>query len=306
MLGSDPNAIENLDFRVLLTAGGGPPESGSATVFGAMTPTSATDTALTPRFEEPVAKLPAFQIAAVISTDFFTVVSAASYDGATVAPDSLAAGFGQNLASALLSADAGLPTQLGGASIEMIDAAGLRWNPRLIFVSPGQINFWLEPGVTLGPAVISVLRQGRPVASGQAMVARVAPSLFSANGDGRGVAAAEALRVANGATRSEPVGVYDAAAGRWRERPLKLGSGEILFLTLYGTGIRGRENLSDVRAEVGGEVVSIVYAGAQSQYPGLDQINIGPLPAALAGRGAVEVALRVAGTSSNRVTVAFE
>ncbi|MBI1352980.1 MAG: hypothetical protein GC160_01450 [Acidobacteria bacterium] len=307
VLSSDATRIEDLTFRVLLTAGDGAPASGVATVFGAMTPSSSASAVLAPRFEETFDKQRAFEVKDVVTSAFFTVVSAASYDGVAVAPDSLAAGFGDNLAPGLAVAQGSLPLELAGSSIEMIDSAGMRWNPRLIFASPGQINFWIEPGVTVGPAVLNVLRNGRLAASGQIVVAAYAPSVFSANGDGTGVAAAELLRVSNGSTTPEPVGVYDAEEGRWRPRPVSLGpDGELLFLTLYGTGIRGRARLADVRAEVGGQVVPVIYAGAQSEYAGLDQINLGPLPRSLAGKGEVDIVLRVAGRTSNRVTVAFE
>ncbi len=42
---------------------------------------------------------------------------------------------------------------------------------------------------------------------------------------------------------------------------------------------------------------------AHSVFPGLDQINIGPLPRSLAGRGAVEIRITVDGVEANVVQV---
>jgi uncharacterized protein (TIGR03437 family) len=48
-----------------------------------------------------------------------------------------------------------------------------------------------------------------------------------------------------------------------------------------------------------------VYAGPQSQYPGLDQVDV-QLPASLAGRGAVTAVLIVDGVSSQPVNLVFQ
>jgi len=73
-------------------------------------------------------------------------------------------------------------------------------------------------------------------------------------------------------------------------------------LELFGTGIRGRKSLSDVRVSVGGVLVTPSYAGPQPQYPGMDQINI-PLPRNLAGRGELNIDVAVAGHHANLVTI---
>jgi uncharacterized protein (TIGR03437 family) len=73
-------------------------------------------------------------------------------------------------------------------------------------------------------------------------------------------------------------------------------------LSLYGTGIRLRQSLSGVRVSVGGVDLPVIYAGAQGDAPGLDQVNL-LLPRALAGRGEVEVALTVDGRTANAVTI---
>jgi uncharacterized protein (TIGR03437 family) len=48
--------------------------------------------------------------------------------------------------------------------------------------------------------------------------------------------------------------------------------------------------------------VPVLSAGAQSQYAGLDQVNV-ELPGSLRGRGDVDVALAVDGKPANVVTI---
>ena len=53
--------------------------------------------------------------------------------------------------------------------------------------------------------------------------------------------------------------------------------------------------------------VPVPFSGPvpQGQFEGLDQLNIGPLPRSLAGRGEVEIVVTVDGKQANVVTAAF-
>ena len=82
--------------------------------------------------------------------------------------------------------------------------------------------------------------------------------------------------------------------------PINLGgSGEQIYLQLYGTGLRGGSAV----ATVGGVSVPVAGPVPQGEFTGLDQVNLGPLPSTLAGRGELEISLIVAGKPSNIVTV---
>jgi uncharacterized protein (TIGR03437 family) len=80
---------------------------------------------------------------------------------------------------------------------------------------------------------------------------------------------------------------------------------DILVVEFYGTGIAGRSSLSNVTAQIGGVNATVAYAGAQSQYPGLDQVNV-YVPRALAGAGEVPVVLTVDGVTANVVTISVQ
>jgi uncharacterized protein (TIGR03437 family) len=75
---------------------------------------------------------------------------------------------------------------------------------------------------------------------------------------------------------------------------------------LFATGIRHRSSVESVTADVGETSSEVVYAGAQGDFAGLDQINI-QLPRSLAGRGIVDVVIRVDDYwASNRVQVSIK
>jgi uncharacterized protein (TIGR03437 family) len=150
-------------------------------------------------------------------------------------------------------------------------------------------------GLKAGPATFQVAG-----ATGSVTLSPVAPALFSANNDGQGAAAAIVVR-----TGSPPDYAYQCgtASGSCVPKPIDLGdSTSQVFLELFGTGIRGRNALADVAVSVGGILVTPQYAGAQPQYPGMDQVNI-PLPPALAGRGNLVIDLSVAGQHANAVAI---
>ena len=55
---------------------------------------------------------------------------------------------------------------------------------------------------------------------------------------------------------------------------------------------------------INGQPATVVYAGSQNQFPGLDQVNV-LLPASLSGAGAVTVQVTANGQKSNTVTLAI-
>jgi uncharacterized protein (TIGR03437 family) len=216
-------------------------------------------------------------------------------------------GFGENLVSALASSPGGnLQESLLGVSVVIRDATGREVGAPLFFVSPRQINYLIPLGVPRpGQAVVRVQSGGRIIAAGSLLIQDIAPGIFTANGDGKGVAAGGYIRVVPGqAQATGPVFQCDAAPGSCRPEPIELGSpSDSVYLVLFATGLRNR---IAVTTTVGGEAVPVAFAGSQQQHPGLDQINLGPLPRSLAGRGTVPVLVKVDGKDANPVTIAFQ
>ena len=152
-----------------------------------------------------------------------TTVSAASYQALTAA-GSIAAAFGTQLSTNLLSAAAvPLPTALGGVSVTVNGApAGL------FFVSPQQLNYEIPAGTTAGTASVVVNASG-VISSGTINVASVAPSLFTANSDGQGAPAAYILRVKpSGEQIVEAVAEKDSN-NKFVPRTVVRAAGDLLF-----------------------------------------------------------------------------
>src|SRR5262249_20313341 len=232
----------------------------------------------------------------------------ASFQVGAVSSESLVATFGARLATATLAASATpLPITLAGTVVKVRDRMNNERPAPLVFVSPAQVNYLIPTGTANGTAAITVTNGDGAIAAGMIVVAPVAPGLFSANANGSGVAAAAALRVrADGSRQFEPIARFDPAQNRFVPIPLDLGPPEeSLFLVLFGTGVRWRGGLETVTAKIGETEARVLYAGAQSDFPGLDQINV-LLPRSLAGRGEVEVALTVDSKSANAVSVSVK
>ena len=237
------------------------------------------------------------------------ITNGAGYQLAPVAPGSIASIFGTGFASATTGAGSTtLPTSLGGVSVSVTDSANTSRAAGLYFVAPGQINFHVPLGTAAGVARVTIQRTGAVALTGDVLVAPTAAGLFSAAATGQGVGLLSAVRVdSTGAQTPLTAFRYDAASQSFVAVPLALGAAnEQVYLTLYATGARGVSKITDATMTVGGEAVPVTYAAAQSEYPGLDQINAGPLPRTLAGRGEVAVILTVEGNRANRVTVAVQ
>jgi uncharacterized protein (TIGR03437 family) len=235
-------------------------------------------------------------------------VSAASFSGAEVAPDSILAAFGANLAAATQAATTlPLPTTLGGVTIRIRDSLGVERLAPLFFVAPGQVNYLVPSGVAVGLATVTLTSDSGRQALGAIQIAPVAPALFTANANGQGVAAAVALRVRGEQQTFEPVAQFDATQGRFVLTPIDLGpDSDQVFLIMFGAGFRARSSLSAVTLKIGGVDAPVLFAGAAPGFVGLDQVNAGPLPRSLAGRGEVDVVLTVDGKVANTTLISFK
>ncbi len=239
------------------------------------------------------------------------IVSAASYEAQAVAPDSIAAIFGPGLSVQTLTATTQpLPQRLGTTTVTVKDARNVEHAAGLFFVSPTQINFLVPPQAAPGAATITV-NNGLARIEGSVTLVRVAPGLFTANGNGQGPALGLLLSInANGSQQTEPLAEFNQACRCYVARPISFGTAAEgqRFLVLFGTGWRNRATLSDLTARIGGVPVPISFAGGQSNFAGLDQLNIA-LPIAsptsgdnpLNGEGRLEVALSAVGFGSANV-----
>ena len=236
------------------------------------------------------------------SISMISSVSAASLSTGPVATESIVSGFGANLALGSETARSlPLPTTMAGIDVAVTDQSGATRSAPLFFVSSTQVNYLVPAGTSAGEAGVEVRLASQVLSKGTIQVATVAPGVFSANSNGAGIAAALASRVrADGSQVVEQVARFDPIEQRFVGDPIELGpDGDQVILLLFGTGLRSARS---VTATVGGETAEVLFAGAQPEFVGVDQINI-RLPRSLSGRGEVEIVLTADDQTSNRVTI---
>jgi uncharacterized protein (TIGR03437 family) len=227
------------------------------------------------------------------------VTLSASGQVEALAGESIITVYGVDLASGVFQATTlPLPTSLSGNTVTVTDSAGVARPAPLYYVAPGQINFEIPAGTATGTATVTIQNQNGTIQSTTIQIGSVSPGIFPLNLSG--LVAAWALPVVNGVQQAlQPV--YQLVAGNVVALPVSLGpSTEQVYLEIYGTGFR---NAKSITATVGGLSVPVLGWAAQGQYVGEDQVNIGPLPQALAGKGTVNIILTADGQQANIVTV---
>lgn len=235
-------------------------------------------------------------------------VSAASFGGTTMAPESIAASFGSSLATTTRSAETiPLPNELAGTRVTVKDSANVERPASLFFVSAGQVNFLIPAGTANGAAMVTIVSGDGTISTGVIQIALVAPALFSANSNGQDVALGVVLRLsADGTQTYEPIARFDSALNRFVAVPIDFGAtGDRIYLSLFGTGVRRLASLSGLTVQIGGVNTQVVYAGAQGNLVGVDQVNLS-LDRSLAGKGEVNITMAANGLSSNTVKVTFK
>ncbi|MGE0101462.1 MAG: M36 family metallopeptidase [Blastocatellales bacterium] len=230
----------------------------------------------------------------VVSAGTSTAVNAADFRFGPLASNSIAALFGTDLAVRTESARSNpLPFSVAGteATINGLPVP-------LFFVSPNQINFAVPQLLANGPATMIVKSPAGMYSVAQLTIASAAPALFTANASGRGDAVAQATT--------------DGIS--YQQQPFDVTvNGSPNVLVLYGTGIRNAQAsdpfdsngvAESVQVTIGGVPATVLYAGAQGSFSGLDQINL-IIPPALAGGSerSVEIRLSVNGVEANAVTI---
>jgi uncharacterized protein (TIGR03437 family) len=231
-------------------------------------------------------------------------VSAAGYQAnEPLARGSIAAAFGEALALTTEAATTlPLPLSLAGTSVRVRDSKGIERFARLFAVTPGQINYQIPEDSATGPATITVLGGDASVFSGPAQISAVAPAIFSANSNGRGVAAAVVLRVKDDGSQSYELPFqYDPVRREFLAAPIEIGADQV-FLLLYATGVRNRSALEAVSAIIGDAPAPVDYAGPAPGFFGLDQTTV-RLPQSLAGRGLTTISLLVENIPANSVEI---
>jgi uncharacterized protein (TIGR03437 family) len=232
------------------------------------------------------------------SSALISVVSAADFSFGPMAPHSIASAFGKHLALSTASGTPPtLPTSLGGTSVSVQDQLGVVSQAEIYFASPGQVNFVLPAGLATGTAVVTITTSDGQSASTEIQIVPLAATIFMA--EPSGIPVGYAVRVdANNVQTTEPI--LTEQGGSFQEVPIDVSTGDV-YLILFGTGFDAPT--FGVGAQIGNQDLTASYAGPQTQFPGLDQINI-LLPKSLAGSGHTFVQLNfVVSTADFYITI---
>ena len=228
-------------------------------------------------------------------------VNGASYRGPEASPSSIVSLFGCEFTDTTEAAPSPqLPETLAGVRVLLLQENRDPVAARLYIVTPNQINFVVPDELGPGTYSVEVRRGDTLVATGVVSLETVAPALFTAGASGVGAPAAWALNIAaDGKQTLLPV--VDCGSGACEPGWIDVGAaGERVFLLLFGTGLRGRTSTDGVVATIGNRKIPVMAAVAQSEYAGLDQVNV-ELPPDLAGAGLVDLLITADGVQSNRV-----
>jgi uncharacterized protein (TIGR03437 family) len=220
---------------------------------------------------------------------------------ANLAPQSFATIFGQGFVAGAPVTDSTMPETLAGITVGVRSLTNNGEFPaRIHTVAPGQINILFPAGLPLGSAAtLTVRRDGREVGSARVTIQNVAPGLFTADATGRGWATGLALYYRNGEFQAGEALTNGPAS----PNPVRAAAGDV-FLSLFGTGIRGVSRTANVRVTIATVPCEVTFA-ASPEFPGLDQVNV-RVPAALAGFGDADLVLTADGYAANTVRVRFQ
>ena len=109
----------------------------------------------------------------------------------------------------------------------------------------------------------------------------------------------------NGERSLEPTVRFDPTQQKYISVPIPAaGTGDRMYLTLYGSGLRLRTMRDLVTVRMAGLEAPVLYAGNAPGLQPYDQVNV-QLPAS-PGRGRIEVTVEVNGRLANSVSVVFE
>jgi uncharacterized repeat protein (TIGR01451 family) len=197
-----------------------------------------------------------------------------------VAPDSIAAAQGTNLANTTMQsqrlANGTFPTNLAGTRVTVNGRTA-----QIFFVSPTQVNFLVPPQTEIGTAEVIVTNAENFPSRGNAPTLRTAPGVFTKTGDGIGEG-----QILNSDTLQE--GPFDPTGGNLR-------------LSIFTTGVR---NAVQTVVSMGGRVINAESVMPSPDMPGLDEVHV-RVPSDLRGTGTVNLSVIPDGRESNRVSVNF-
>jgi uncharacterized protein (TIGR03437 family) len=222
------------------------------------------------------------------------------------APDSLvyAGGCANPLAVGEFAGDpTSPPTELGGTTIKVTDAAGVDRTAAIVSVSATQAQFIVPPEAGNGLATVTIMSGDGGISTAPLQIATVEPGLYSVPCYPWCVAPQGYLvRVRNDVETVAPF-----IDENHFFIPIDLGPPtDQVYLVMLGTGFRHYSSLAGVRADVGGMDATIQSIGPASEIAGLDQVRV-LLPREMVGASdGMYVSLTVDGKATDGLMLFFQ
>jgi uncharacterized protein (TIGR03437 family) len=161
----------------------------------------------------------------------------------------------------------------------------------------GQINFITPGGIPSGTYSVEYLDgAGALVGYGAIGIDSVAPGVFSLDTSGTGIANGQLLLVEKANPSNQTYIALSAAGNSWNSAT------HDAYMILYGSGWRHNNGTNAVQIKKDSTIwdsasnFGLLYVGAVGGDPALDQINIGPLPSSLIGKGTCDIKVYINGT----------
>ena len=312
VVSDDPAAVEDLVFSIVLTAQSGAVSTGTATVTAELAPVrsaSSTSAITLPSFLAPVVTsssssststvtaVPAFSVVNSIPSESISVALAANGSTSAVAPGSLIVVTALGLMAS---------TPAAQVTVNLVDSQGVQRSCQVTAVAQQQVTCVVDAAMSLGLAVMSVAVNSQPAGTGFLQVTKVAPGIFTADGSGRGVAAGSWQHTTGGIQILMPLATLDAATGMWVAQPVDVTVPGGAFLVLKATGLANLGSSDWVNVQVGSLTVPVVSISADADNPGVQLVQVGPLPVQLQEAGLVNIQLTADAASANPVQVLFD
>ncbi len=263
---------------------------------------------------------------ALAAGDAFVNVSSAS-GMPNISADSRVTAFGAHLAPRTEVSGPPYTTSLGGITLDVVDSNHVVRRALLLSASPTQVDYLMPAGTAAGTAIIRINTEicafaatgmfpTEPCTSiSHAQIQDVAPALFTANGDGRGVVVGVAYRSVAGSLGplTSTIQVYQCETdfANCTSLPIDLGLDTPVTVWFYATGLRGRSSDFAIKLMIGGQEIpdrtirfqddGELTCGPVRQIcaaAGIDVV-MAKLPLSLRGVGEVDVVIQADGRSSN-------
>ncbi|MEO8099742.1 MAG: hypothetical protein ABI811_18740 [Acidobacteriota bacterium] len=227
-------------------------------------------------------------------------LNAASYQAPPLASGEFVTLFSDALANQAVSAESPV-FQLGGLTVLVADAGGEDQPALLSYAAPTQVSFVVPTSLAAGAGRVTVILPDGRRAVTKVPLASLSPGVFIMGAFTAGVPAAQAVLTRPNNSQNIQ-NLFDCG-----NSPCAVDFGQPqdrISLVLYGTGFRNRSDLNAVSVTLGDTRLTPIFAGAQGQYPGLDQLVVN-LPATLRGKGRIEASVVFDGVASNTFSLIF-